>query len=87
MAIRCCAGNDLGADHGVGARAVVRHKRLAELFREFFRHDTAQDVIGAAGGEWHDQPHRAAGVGAGTLCLRSAVRSPTRDEGGQVQSF
>ena len=55
-------GDDVVADDGAGAGAVIDHHLLAELLGEFLRDDAADDVGAAARRRRHDQPDRAVRV-------------------------
>ena len=64
--------DEIGADDAVGAGAVVDHALLAETFGEFLTHETAEDVVAAAGRKRHDDAHRPRRKTSCGLGLRGA---------------
>jgi hypothetical protein len=58
VAVLVGAGDRLVAERAGGARPVLDHDRLAELFLQRLCDDAADDVGAAAGSEWHDDADR-----------------------------
>ena len=58
VAVRRGLGDDIDAEIAAGAGAVLDDELLAELGREFLRHQAADDVGGGAGRERHHDAHR-----------------------------
>src|SRR4029077_5830132 len=52
-----------GADIAAGAGAGLHEHRLAPGFAQLLRHDAAERIDGAAGGERDDDAHGAVGIG------------------------
>ena len=58
VAVRIGLGDEIGGDVAACARLVLDDELLAVFFRELLRHEAAENVGGAAGGERHDEFHR-----------------------------
>jgi P-type Cu+ transporter len=90
VAVRCGLGHHLGANAGVGARAVFHHHGLAQQLAHALGHAPPDDVGGAARGVGHDDAQglaRKAGLGHGCAwqgaCLNPAFgRGRGADEAG-----
>ena len=67
-----------GADIAAGAGAVLHEHRLAPGFAQLLRHDAAERIDGAAGGERDDDAHGAVGVGSARMPSHGSQRTLPR---------
>ena len=61
---------DFSADDAAGAAAVIDHHLLAEQRAHVIGHDATDDVVAAARGKGHDDPHRFGRLPGRTLLRR-----------------
>ncbi|MNN31228.1 hypothetical protein D3C81_1449080 [compost metagenome] len=76
VAVRRGAGHGLHADIAGSAGLVVHHDGFAPLLAQLLADEARQRVRHAAGGEWHDDPHRLGGIGRMGVWLCAGGRGP-----------
>ncbi len=77
VAVGRSPGDDVGADRSAGAAFVFDIDLLTQLVAQIVRGQAADDVDGAAGCEWNDEPDRPRRIGIG------GMRDAAAREGGE----